>query len=345
MTSRKTSALPTPVTTDPTGPVFRSGAVARLARMPVATLRVWEQRYRAVHPATAPSGHRLYSPADLQRVILLRQLTEQGHAIGSIAALDFVQLQDIARMPAARADGAREAAARAAGAPTWLVVGTALATRLQRAAVLRHLACPAPRVTVFDSLAEASAAASGGAADLLLWQAPVLRPGKLAELQQARQAWRARHTAVLYRFAQASTIKTLADDGSSMLREPADDDMLGAWLGSIDRGLPPAHSDATPVQAGFPRDPASAPAPRRFDDAMLTAVAGLSSTLACECPRHIAELLMQLNSFETYSASCIHRDAPDAQLHAYLQQVAGTARSLFESALERVAHHDGLALR
>ena len=33
-----------------------------------------------------------------------------------------------------------------------------------------------------------------------------------------------------------------------------------------------------------------------------------------------------------------------AQLHAYLQQVAGTARMLFEKALERVAIAEGLPL-
>jgi DNA-binding transcriptional MerR regulator len=66
-------------------PSFRSGAVARMAHMPVSTLRIWEQRYQAIGPSTASSGHRLYSTADVQRVRLLRQLTGQGHAIGAIA--------------------------------------------------------------------------------------------------------------------------------------------------------------------------------------------------------------------------------------------------------------------
>src|SRR6476469_8045320 len=73
-------------------PGFRSTAVARMAGMPVATLRVWEQRYRAVGPGTAPSGHRLYSAADVERVVLLRQLTGQGHAIGSLATMTMDQL-------------------------------------------------------------------------------------------------------------------------------------------------------------------------------------------------------------------------------------------------------------
>ena len=66
-------------------PSFRSGAVARIAGMPVATLRIWEQRYQAVRPITAASGHRLYMAADVERVTLLRRLTQQGHAIGLLA--------------------------------------------------------------------------------------------------------------------------------------------------------------------------------------------------------------------------------------------------------------------
>ena len=84
--------------------------------------------------------------------------------------------------------------------------------------------------------------------------------------------------------------------------------------------------------------------PRRFDDAALTVIAGLSSTLACECPRHVAELLMQLSNFEAYSADCANRSPDDAELHAYLRRVAGASRAMFEAALERVARQEGLTL-
>jgi hypothetical protein len=84
--------------------------------------------------------------------------------------------------------------------------------------------------------------------------------------------------------------------------------------------------------------------PRRFDDAALTKFVGLSTTIACECPRHVAELLMQLSNFETYSADCASHNSDDAELHAYLQRVAGVSRALFESALARVARHEGLNL-
>jgi hypothetical protein len=73
-------------------------------------------------------------------------------------------------------------------------------------------------------------------------------------------------------------------------------------------------------------------------------VAGLSSTLACECPRHVAELLQGLSHFEAYSAQCRRLSAADAELHAWLAQIAGQARASFETALERIAQHEGLLL-
>lgn len=347
--SRKLSAQPAAI-----GPSFRSGAVARMASMPVATLRIWEQRYRAVQPATAPSGHRTYSPADVQRVLLLRQLTEQGHAIGSIAALDSAQLQELSHQAAVagQAASATRGRARAKGGLRLIVVGPALATRLQRSAVARHLANAVQRVVVFESLAEAARAGKSGKsgegsqlADLLLWHAPELRPEAPRDLQAAQRACRARRAAVVYRFAGSAATRALADAGAATLREPADDEGLGTWLASIEAGL--LRRATQPPSPKPPRSTSGQGAvpPRRFDDAALTAIAGLSPTLACECPRHVAELLMQLSSFEAYSAGCINRNSADAQLHAYLQQVAGASRALFEAALERVARHEGLPLR
>ena len=73
----------------------------------------------------------------------------------------------------------------------------------------------------------------------------------------------------------------------------------------------------------------------------MQADAGRSSTMACECPRHVAELLVQPSHFEAYSAECGHRSAADAELHAYLRKVAAASRARFEAALGHVALHEG----
>ncbi|WP_253635486.1 MerR family transcriptional regulator [Burkholderia multivorans] len=83
---------------------YRSGEAARLARMPAATLRIWERRYGVVAPPKTPSGQRMYSEDDVQRIRLLKALVNQGHAIGTIAnlsreGLEALSLAD-ARSPA-----------------------------------------------------------------------------------------------------------------------------------------------------------------------------------------------------------------------------------------------------
>jgi hypothetical protein len=127
-----------------------------------------------------------------------------------------------------------------------------------------------------------------------------------------------------------------------LLREPQPDAVVAQWLTSLSSKaatvLQPAADLPTPTLGAEPVPP------RRWDDAALAEFANLSPTIACECPRHVAELLMQLSHFEAYSAECEHRNAADAELHAYLRQVATASRTRFEAALEHVALHEGLLL-
>ena len=55
-------------------------------------LRAWERRYGAVHPARSAGGQRLYRDADIERLLLLKRLTEEGHSIGTIAARSLAGL-------------------------------------------------------------------------------------------------------------------------------------------------------------------------------------------------------------------------------------------------------------
>jgi DNA-binding transcriptional MerR regulator len=331
------------------GPTFRSGAVARIAGMPVATLRIWEQRYQAVRPITAASGHRLYSSADVERATLLRQLTAQGHAIGLLAALETEQVREMMHASEVSISTNRSGAQKQAPMRA-VVVGRALASRLQRLIDRRPVGPALQMVAVFETLAEAAVAAQDNknpAVDLLLWQSASLQPNARHELRVAQDAWQASAAAVLYRFSSAAVRAELAGAGAVVFYEPVDDDLLGQWLASLHRAETPLDEIVTAPDLTIPSAKSLTQQnllPPRFDDAALTQFAGLSSAMACECPSHLAELLMQVTHFETYSGECANRSAADAQLHAYLQQVAGTARMLFEKALEQVAIAEGLPL-
>ena len=60
----------------------------------IDVLRAWERRYGAVVPSRAGRG-RQYGTDQIQRLILLRDLVQNGHAIGTIAELDDVQLRTL----------------------------------------------------------------------------------------------------------------------------------------------------------------------------------------------------------------------------------------------------------
>ena len=349
MTFNKLASQPLAPQTKQAQPTFRSGAVARMAGMPVATLRIWEQRYQAVRPTTAASGHRLYLAADVERVTLLRRLTEQGHAIGLLAALDTDQMREMLPVPVdARPPNRAQAPQQVA--MNAVVVGQGLARRLQRLIARQPWEPALKTVAVFDNLTEAVQAAeisTKPAVDLLLWQSASLQPGARQELRAAQDAWHANRAAVVYRYSSAAGRTELAAAGVALLHEPTDDDSLGQWLSNLQRAKASptkaatafelAHLGATEIRGQTIQAP-------RFNDAALTEFAGLSSAIACECPSHLAQLLLQISNFETYSGDCANRSEADAQLHAYLQRVAGTARMLFETALEHVAVAEGLPL-
>ncbi len=283
--------------------------------MPVATLRVWERRYGLSQPALSPSGQRLYSADDVRRLALIKQLTDLGHAIGSLAGLDMAQLQQVAGNHARLLAGRQVDLAVPPTTPRLRlgVIGPALASRLQQPAVQQRLDGSIQPVDPDD-------------ADLLLIHAPTLHDGWL-DTQAPTRARRA----VVYRYASDTVCEALVDAGIALLREPQPDAVLAQWLNALARVAKPA-------------DPPEPAAPRRWDDAALADFAGLSSTIACECPRHIAELLVQLSHFEAYSADCAHRSPADADLHTHLRQVTASARARFEAALETVARHEGLLL-
>jgi len=339
-------------------PRYRSGAVARMLRMPVATLRIWEQRYRVSTAPTSASGHRLYSAEDVRRLTLVKQLTGLGHAIGTIAGMDVATLHQVAATharalgpPAVAPPPGAVVAAPRRGPARLFVVGAALLRRLQQPGPLRAGAARFARIGAADDLAQPLSPPADGPPDLLLLQIAGLHAGTLAAVQAAAGALGASRVAVLYGFAPLAVCAALRRAGIMLQRDTLDDATLAVWLAAL---AGDAAAPTSPAPAPGQRAPdlvpdlmrlAQVPLPaRRYDDATLADMAARSSTIACECPRHVAELLMQLSQFEAYSADCADRSPADAATHAYLQQVAAASRALFEGALERLALHEGLLL-
>jgi len=283
------------------------------------TLRIWERRYEVVPSAKTDTGHRLYSEDDVKRIVLLKALVNLGHAIGSIAKLHIDQLKEIA--------GHAEAEMRnSPGLRKWnlIVIGGVPVGRLNGNGLNN------PSIVIYDTLEEARSRTSLEAEALLVHIASLQEETSQAILHLAKSL-NVDAVTVAYGFGTTIAIEALRFAGVRLHRES---------LGMLD--IPQIVDDL------FQRLPTAdfqwTRAPRRFSDRSLLAIASLSPTIACECPRHLAELVMKLSDFETYSDECVSRSPADAALHRHLADVANRARSMIETALERVSRAEGLEI-
>jgi len=146
----------------------------------------------------------------------------------------------------------------------------------------------------------------------------------------------ARQMIVIYGFANTQVQEALRARAAVLRRSPlAPDEFRQTVLESVRAWRSVSHA-----LLSLP-DPAPA---ARFDSADLVALTAAMPKVACECPKHMAELITLLGQFEAYSADCESRQPADVALHAYLYRVAGHARALMEEGLATVAMAEGVAV-
>lgn len=316
-----------PPQSDNSQPVqYRSGVAARLAGLPVETLRVWERRYGISDTGRSAHGQRLYSEDQVRRLRLMKQLVDQGHPIGALAKLQLEQLGQFALVPEPGAPLQPLQPMRLA------LMGTALARRL---AVGGRELLALDIVAHFQNLDEAAATWPGTGAQLLLMEISELDERVVPAIGALRQKLGIA-LVVLYRFGASATIRQLRAQGCLVARVPNDVAEIVLLCQAALAALPLA-------QAQLARQRPAA-APRRFDDRALTELAAASSTVHCECPCHLTEILLMINSFERYSEQCSSRNVADALLHEQLGHAAATARMVLEEALLRLARAEALPL-
>jgi DNA-binding transcriptional MerR regulator len=307
--------------------MYRSGAAARLAGLPVETLRIWERRYSLSDAERSEHGQRLYSAEQVARLSLLKQLVDQGHAIGVLAGLAREQLQS---MLAANASDARVGS----GPVPIMLAGPSLARRVaaERQPLGLEVRASCARL---EQVAELGA---GSGAQVLVVERSELDDSAMPLLAAAREASGVAATVVLYRFCASATIRALRSQGYLVARVPADLGELALLCRSALAG------QRLPLRELAANAAAVAVAPPRFDEEALAAISAAGNRLSCECPRHLTDLLFMLGSFERYSAQCANRNPEDARLHKMLELASGQARVVLEEALTALAVADGLPL-
>jgi DNA-binding transcriptional MerR regulator len=310
---------------------YRIGAVARLTGVSPDTLRIWERRYAAVSPQRSARGGRLYSPRDVARLRLMKQLVEAGDAIGAVARLGLEDLE-------ARAANARRLPFECVplGGDTTLrllLVGESLLPALQNGRATQHRLSV---IAVYRSPADLEAGTLEETVDLLVIELTTLHEDGAARVVEWLQRARASRALVVYRYASAEALSRLPASKCSALRAPVDAVSLQTHCLAVMGANAPELGEVAAITQAAPA--------RRYNDETLARLANLSSTVKCECPRHLAELITSLSAFERYSTECESRSARDAALHAFLHATAARARLMIEDALGHVVEVENIQL-
>ncbi|WP_316903159.1 MerR family transcriptional regulator [Ralstonia mannitolilytica] len=304
-------------------PRYRSGTAARMARMPVSTLRVWEQRYGVISPAKSETGQRLYSGEDVRRLALLRTLVNRGHAIGTIARISSAELEQLLEASQASEEPGPPVAGHAA--ISLAVCGSLLAERVRRRkTTLASLGVDA--VSELPALDGHVPPAVPAGTDVLIVDAASLQPDTAQAILVAARSTGTRAVGVIYSFGTVRATDMLRAAGVRLYRDPNAQAELDQILNELTQlvRVDVVYGKLEPLRRNA----------RRFTDRQLDIFANASQTIACECPRHLVDLIRQLDAFERFSDGCAVRSTLDEQLHRHLGDVANRARLMLEDAME-----------
>ena len=309
--------------------LYRIATVSKLTGIPVPTIRVWESRHAVVQPTRNAGNVRLYRRADVERLVLVKAAVDAGHAISTVAALTDRQIKARVSSAPAQTVKARQAGCRV------LVSGTALAAVLKTAWQARSdvrvqgvlPALPTLSDVEFDSVPSV---------DAVIVEVPAVNNALPAMLRQLRAATQAPIIIVVYGFANRQVLARLDAANVIALAAPTDPAQLAriCQLGLAIEAAPPT---------AFSQMLMHSTAPQRYSDAFLHQLSQMPSKVQCECPNHLADLLMKLTAFERYSLECESLNVKDAAMHAMMYSASGHCRAFLEEVLRRLMAHEGIA--
>ena len=291
------------------------GAVSQLTQIPAHTLRKWESRHGIATPTRTETGRRVYTQAQVEELRLVKRLTASGHGLAHLAVLQLDELRALA--------GLHEDVPEASVSALYLVgpnVGR----------MLVHFAGEVNR-ELGDGLEWLNKGVTPEGGIAVAIECTTLAEPTLTALETL--ATRVARVLVVYAFAPRKAIARLQSAGIICTAAPHDEAAINALLEST-----PASDEKGAEGEG------SGGSHRRFANEELARIAALSPSIACECPNHIAKLLMDISAFEQYSLECVDTEPKDRELHNRLGAISAKARRLFEEALIQVAQADGLKI-
>lgn len=322
--------------------IYKIGAVARITGIGSETLRAWERRYKAVIPERSDSGDRKYSREDVTKLLMLKSLTESGIAIGSIASLDAIELKSLFeehnKHQYKHTNGTQKnltannvdcnVALLGDGFPVRILDGLEEVKGINLVGMYES-------VNEFRDTLDKSKQIN-----IVVVETPTINSNtkeQMAKILEISGAW---HVVLIYGFANQQQIEELQSSQTTVVRSAVDVQEL-ARLCIVHSG----GSERLPgLETGSTLHYEQTIPSRIFSNKHLTKLASISSTIKCECPKHLSDIVKDLVSFEIYSAECENENDQDAALHGYLHAATAQARSMLEEAISHLIRVEGIDL-
>lgn len=298
---------------------FEVGAVAKITGLSPNTIRTWERRKFIQAASRSETGRRRYSQEQVERLALIKKLTDLGDSISAVADLDLPDLRSRlleyqTRHTESTAQKKSEVRLYAVGgkAKTWTTI---LPSRFRM-------------VTGDDS-----------DPDLIVIDLDASPVECRRRVTLAAHEFPQVPIALIYDFAQRDLIRQFSDEGRFLIHVPCSPELLEHYLiaamAKASHQSSPAEYDGT----------SSFDAPERlFSDKQLATIAASNPNIKCECPHHISALVSSLASFENYCRRCEVESPKDADIHSHLGGEIAKARSIVEEALLYLCQRDNLEI-
>jgi len=291
---------------------YRIGLTTQITGIRPETLRAWERRYKVVKPIRTDAGDRLYTQADIDRLLLIKKLVDNGDAISAVANLNFENLEK-------RISSCKSAiTSTGKNDLNFILLGKT---------ILDKKSLDSMRLNMIDVVQDPRNIKSNYhcKVDFIIAEIPTINQGTFKVLQKLMKQSKASKLLCAYDFGKESDVIALKTHDTGITKLPLNHSEITEWCSN-----------------NFPNYMKSESTARLLTDQDIHNIVAAGSTINCECPKHLADLIFKLSAFEKYSSECEVRNAKDAELHKDLENTSAKSRFLIEEVLIKLAKVEGI---
>ena len=310
--------------------------VSKTLGIPSANIRAWENRYGVVQSIRTDGGRRRYTKKDVKKLGILKLLIDQGHKIGEIARLSHDELIGLAKKQ--NDENGKEFVDRNNQlCQSVLLVGHHYTYRLID---IINSTSSGFVIEVFNGELNELTGDVASQYDIVVIDASFIDLKKYEVFLFGDNLKNKTKFVLLYSYSNTSTTEELETyeniytvqtpvniDSLKNLFEKFKQESKNGGAGEIEF----SQQDSTPKE-------------RLYTNKELAILSQITSSIDCECPQHLGQLITNLVAFEEYSRSCVDKNTKDAVIHKHLFKVSSTARAMLEGALSVVISHENIKI-